>query len=126
MKELTVRFTDHTAEYVSLTAKSMGLTSEELVKTIVGKWMKDDCTENVMTLIASGLSSAIRGISEKELTDLVKSHNKRILRERGGKCWNCGLPLKIEDIDSGTCSNCKADIFDKEGRYGSLDNDIPR
>ncbi len=120
MKELIVRFSDDTATYIASTAKMMGLTSEELVKYIVGDWLRSDKMENPFTLIFSKTESACKRAIDNIYKPLLKE------RARSGeiKCKNCTLPIKPSDIDSGKCSSCGADLFVKEEKHGSLDDDL--
>lgn len=104
MQELTLRFADGTAKQVKVISEQIGLTPEELVKYIVGMWVREEMNSHYGPVASMVLQSI------PSLSDFTKPLYLG-LAERGDlKCRNCTLPLTKGDVEKGACHSCNAPI----------------
>ena len=108
MKEISIKFVETIANQIASESKQRGLTSEELIKYIVGSWLKEENMHQYgpMAGIASNISSSF----SDAIQDNAK-HQMKALASRGElKCKNCTMPLSVEDVDKGVCHLCNGPI----------------
>ncbi len=104
MKEITVKFHDSIADNIKANADQIGLSPEELIRFIVGRWVQMEFMGRFGPMAGPIVQSipSISTIGEKMVRDAAS---------RGEiKCKNCTFPLTPEDIDNGTCHTCHSPI----------------
>ena len=114
MKEITVRLQDNIADYIAMDARTMGLTSEELMKHIAGKFVQEDARKHISRVTALGMSmpdvsSMFRGMIEpfKEAMDEAGIELLKKKAELGAlSCNNCTMKLSVEDVVNKECGSC--------------------
>ena len=118
MKEVTLKLVDEIADYISSNAKELGLTSEELVKFIVGSYVQDEkrharrsTPRAIVGIDIDNLMEGMKGDMDKVAKELFK---KRI-REGDLSCKNCTMKLTEQAIDDGKCNSCGAPLKDALG-----------
>ncbi len=121
MKEITLRLHDNIASYIEEDSKQMGLTSEELIKHMVGVYVQNDKRQAQRGMLGVGfmdkdaLRSAIRGALD-EVDKAFKDAGKKMLKLRAQdgalSCKNCTMKLTEEDVDKGECGACHTPLGD--------------
>jgi hypothetical protein len=111
VKEIAVRFTDGTAKQVKVISEQIGLTPEELVKYIVGMWVREEMSSHYGPVASMVLQSI------PSLSDFTKPVYLGLAEHGDLKCKNCTLSLTKEDVEKGTCHSCNAPID-----FNSIDN----
>ncbi|MCJ7760874.1 hypothetical protein MUP59_07025 [Candidatus Bathyarchaeota archaeon] len=108
MKEISIKLFDSIANKVANESKQRGLTSEELIRYIVGTWLKEEDIRQygpmagIFPSLTSGISDAVRDAAKSQM---------RLQASRGElKCSNCTMPLSAEDVERGTCHLCNGPI----------------
>ena len=118
MKEITVRLQDGIAKYIAMEARTMGLTSEELMKYIAGKFVQEDAKSHISHVTAVGMpmqdmSSMFRDMIEpfKEAMDEVSVEYLKKKAEMGAlSCNNCTMKLSVQDVVNKECGSCKTPL----------------
>lgn len=111
MKEIILRLTDEVAACLSGNAREKGLTSEELIKFIVGTFVQG---ENRM-LGHLGPHIILGYRPDKHVVELVKENLKAKIRSEGISCNNCTVKLTEQDIDNEKCGTCGASLGEALG-----------
>ena len=118
MKEVILKLVDEIADYISGDAKELGLTSEELVKFIVGSYVQDEkrharhlTPRTIVGINIEKLMEEVKGDMDKVAKELLK---KRI-QEGSLSCKNCTMKLTEQAIDDGKCNSCGAPLKDALG-----------
>lgn len=125
MKEITLKLTDPVAEFVSRDAKEMGLTSEELIRYLVGSYVQEEArtrqyktfpgSSGIIGIISKGLPEFLSG---RGLPEFLKGIDKDMMkiraREGSLSCRNCTMKLTESDVEAGECGSCHAPLFDKK------------
>lgn len=123
MKEINIRLTDDIANYIAKDAKEIGLTSEELVKFIVGAWVQGEMRERkassaiAIPFNVEGLGESFRKVFD-EMKEDAKEHLKKLAGEGAISCKNCTMKIKPEDVDAGKCGACGVPLKQALG-YGA-------
>jgi Zn finger protein HypA/HybF involved in hydrogenase expression len=103
VKEIIVKFQDHIAEQIADTAEKLGITSEDLIRYITGRWCS---TENEN----SNSPQAHWAHIKKKLIEAQRDFLKSVAARGEIKCKNCTMSLKPEDFDKGECGSCHANL----------------
>lgn len=123
MKEITIKLADKIADYVARDADSMGITSEDLIKFIIGAYVQAEIMENSM-LQHRGIAIPINigeildrvfGSLDERLKSMVTGGLKKAAEEGALSCKNCTMKLTPEDIDAGKCGSCGATLKEALG-----------
>ena len=92
MKEITLRLTDDVADYISNCAEELGLTSEDLIKFIVGTYVQQERRSHMSM---ASLVYVMKGNRSR----LIREGLKKRIRTDEVKCENCTMKLTEKDID---------------------------
>ena len=118
MKEIALRLVDGIADYISNDAKEMGLTSEELVKYIVGTYVQCEKREAKLATPRMVVGIEIDKLMEEVKGDL-NQFAKGLLKRRAAtgdlKCKNCTMSLTEQDVDDDKCNTCGAPLKEALG-----------
>ena len=114
MKEITIKLYDTIADYLSKDAKEIGLTSEEHIRGILGRYVQADVEEHVQYQHRGiAIPINIGGILDnvvKHLKKMGKDGLKKMAEDGALSCKNCTMKLKPEDIDNERCGACGAPL----------------
>lgn len=89
-------------------ALEIGITVKELLRWIIGEWVRFSHGPRVLGPIPVPLSPVA---SETEsLLKISRVFIKGMIKQGGIKCSNCTMPLTMEDIEAGKCSKCESEI----------------
>lgn len=113
MKEITLRLVDGIADFISNDAKEMGLTSEELVKYIVGLYVqseKQDAKLATPRMVVGIDIDEFMEAAKGDLNKIVRGLLKKKAATGDLKCKNCTMSLTENDIDNDKCSVCGASL----------------
>lgn len=106
MKEIDLKLVDEIADFISGDAKEKGLTSEELIRYIVGTY--------VQRMRGVGFDKFIDGMKDR-MTKLITENLKKKVRAGEVKCENCTMKLTEKDIDNEKCGSCGAPLLEALG-----------
>ena len=121
MKEITLRLHDDIASYIEEDSKQMGITSEELIKHMVGSYVQSDKRHVQTSMLGVGLmdKDVFRRALHSALDELdgaLKDVSKKVLKRRAQdgalSCKNCTMKLTEEDVDKGECGACHTPLGD--------------
>jgi len=115
MKELTLRLVDDIADFIAKEAIEIGITSEELIRFMVGVHVQSEKQD-----IKRKTPQAVVGIDINKLLNELKGgflkFSKEHLKDRARagelSCKNCTMKLTEQDIDNGECGSCNAPLKD--------------
>lgn len=114
MKEINLKLVDKIADYISKDAEEMGLTSEELLKYVVGSYVQESKRKGIPTLEEmSALPLSLGSAMTKalgSLDNLRKEYLKQQAREGALSCKNCTMKLTEQNVDDNKCGSCGASI----------------
>jgi len=118
MKEITLKLADDIAEFIATEAQEMGITSNELIRYIVGGYVQGEraaVRPHTSTVIIMcdpmGFLKNIFGSVGSLLTESLKE------KVKAGEltCKNCTMKLTEQDIIDGKCNTCGAPLKDALG-----------
>ena len=121
MKEIALRLTDDIAEFITKEAQEMGITSEELMKYIIGSYVQSerrDIRPHVSAGIIMGDSAGFLKNIFGDIDGLIRKNLIEKAKTGDLTCKNCTMKLSEQDIDNGRCSTCGAPLTEALG--GSL------
>lgn len=123
MKEIIIKLADKIADYIAKDADNTGVTSEDLIKYILGRYVRADMRENSeaqhhMTAIPIDLSGLF-GSFESAIKKMGTSRLKEMAEKGALSCKNCTMKIKPEDIDAGKCGSCGVPL--KEALGGQIE-----
>ncbi len=108
MKEITVKFADPIANQVKAISTQVGITSEELIRFIVGRWIQQEFIGRFGPVAGPTMQSI------PPLVSIISNASRQAMKQAASrgeiKCKNCTFPLTPEDIDNGTCHTCHSPI----------------
>ena len=81
MKEITIRLTDPIAKFISREAEELGITSEDLIKWLVGNYVQHEAraAQPKMLFELPSMAHMLGG----NLPDLLKEMGKDMMKARG-------------------------------------------
>lgn len=129
MKKITVTLDDKVAECIACDAKGMGLSSEELIKYVLGRYVQEEgyCgakkrAKHPGVAIAASLGNIMDSILGSA-SGFGKELLKRQADEGALSCKRCTMKLTSQDIDNDKCGACGVDM--KSAVYGDKEDDNP-
>ena len=94
-------------------AKERGINAQELLRWIIGDYIRYSNPSRYITPVSSVSKSIIPEeyqTSMKDITKLSKMMPKTIIGQGTIKCSNCTFPLTMEAIEEGKCQSCGTKI----------------
>ncbi len=126
MKEITLRLVDEIADFITNDAKEMGLTSEELVKFIVGMYVQHEKHKKRSSAMGMMIGIDAGQLMEEVKGDMGRSAKEFLKRKAAAgdlKCKNCTMALTEQDIDNKKCGTCDAPLTEALGGRSTMNND---
>lgn len=113
MKEITLRLADPIAESVKAEAEMIGLTSEELLKYVIGRYAADRMPRPGFQVFQfpHQLLGSPTGSLDQITLQITKSALRAQAQAGALKCKNCTMELTPEDVDNNSCHTCQAPII---------------
>lgn len=111
MKEITLRLADNIADGIAREAVDMGVTSEEMIKFILGAYVQSSRYSSTKLLELKDqlveLRSFMSDVSKFSVT-MDKEMLKVQARAGALTCKDCTLKLTEQDVEKGKCGSCGA------------------
>lgn len=123
MKEITLKLADDIAEFITTEAQEMGITSNELIRYIVGGYVQGEraaARPHTSTGIIMGDPMGFLKHIFGDLNSLVTESLKGKAKAGELTCKNCTMKLTEQDITDGKCNTCGAPLKDALGQEGGL------
>ncbi len=112
MKEVVVRLADNIAGQLARDARDKGISSEELIKYILGSYANEsrrETEQSMPSLIGVLMSSSLRNLgdpSSKLSAEIGKELLKHQARAGALSCKRCTMKLTEQDVDNDKCGAC--------------------